>query len=130
MIQGLAYPAQNSPPHKTAFQENAGATMTEEIGTPHKVGLKKKMTTNKHAPLKSKVNTYKIQRNKCVQLRKEAIKSYFKQSTKSGDAGTNLFWKSIRPFLSNKGTHDNHYIILEENGDLIKDKENISDILV
>ena len=35
----------------------------------------------------------------------------------------------MRPFLSSKGTHDNHDIILEENGDLIKDKENISDIL-
>ena len=35
----------------------------------------------------------------------------------------------MRPFLSNKGTHDNQDIILEENGDLIKDKENISDIL-
>ena len=40
-----------------------------------------------------------------------------------------LFWKTIRPFLSNKGTHDNHNIILEDNGDLIKDNEDISDIL-
>ena len=40
-----------------------------------------------------------------------------------------LFWKTIRPFLSNKGTHNNNDIILEENGDLIKNKENISDIL-
>ena len=38
----MAYPAQNSPPHKTAFHDNAGATMTEESGVPHKVGLKKK----------------------------------------------------------------------------------------
>ena len=57
------------------------------------------------------------------------MKSYFEQNTKSGDVSNKLFWKTIRPFLSSKGTHDNHDIILEENGDLMKDKENISDIL-
>ena len=56
-------------------------------------------------------------------------KSYFEQNTKGGDVSHKLFWKTIRPFLSNEGTHDNHDIILEENGNLIKDKENISDIL-
>ena len=64
-----------------------------------------------------------------VQLRKKAIKSYLEQNTKSSDVSNKLFWKTIRSFFSNKGTHDNHDIILEENGDLIKDKENISDIL-
>ena len=61
--------------------------------------------------------------------KEKSYKSYFEQNTKSGDVSNKLFWKTIRPFLSGKGTHDNHNIILEENGDLIKDKENISDIL-
>ena len=39
LIQGLAYPTQNSPPRQTAFHEN-----TEEHGAPRKVGLKKKTT--------------------------------------------------------------------------------------
>ena len=47
LIQGLAYPAQNSPPHQTAFHKNAGATMTEVHGAPRKVGLKKKLTSYK-----------------------------------------------------------------------------------
>ena len=68
-------------------------------------------------------NAYKIQRNKYVQLRKKAIKSYFEQNTKCGDVGNKLFWKTIRLFLSNKGSHDNDDITLEENGDLNKDKE-------
>ena len=42
LIQGLAYPAQNSPPRQTAFHEIAGATVTEVRGAPRKVGLKKK----------------------------------------------------------------------------------------
>ena len=40
--QGLSYPEVISPPHQTAFHENAGATVTEEQGAPRKVGLKKK----------------------------------------------------------------------------------------
>ena len=61
--------------------------------------------------------------------KEKSYKSYFEQNAKSGDVSNKLFWKTIRPFLISNGTHDNHDIILEENGDLIKDKENISDIL-
>ena len=39
------------------------------------------------------------------------------------------FWKTVRPFLSNKGTHDNHDIILDENSKLIKDNREMSEIL-
>ena len=39
------------------------------------------------------------------------------------------FWKTVRPFLSNKGTHDNHAIILNENGELIKDNREVCEIL-
>ena len=35
----------------------------------------------------------------------------------------------VRPFLSNKGTHNNHYIIFDENGELIKDIRENSEIL-
>ena len=36
---------------------------------------------------------------------------------------------SVRPFLSNKGTHDNHDIILDENGELVQDNREVSEIL-
>ena len=39
------------------------------------------------------------------------------------------FWKTVRPFLSNKGTHDNHDIILDNNGELIKDNREVSENL-
>ena len=39
------------------------------------------------------------------------------------------FWKTVRPFISNKGTHDNHDIISDENGELIKDNRGVSEIL-
>ena len=38
------------------------------------------------------------------------------------------FWKTVRPFISNKGTHDNH-IMLDENGELIKENREVSETL-
>ena len=83
---------------------------------------------NKFNRQKTKANwkAYTLQRNKCVQLRKKAIKNHFSKSLDSGDM---TFWKTVRPFLSNKGTHDNHDIILDENGELIKDNREVSEIL-
>ena len=60
---------------------------------------------------------------------KKAIQSYFQQNTNSGNVNNKSFWNTIRPFINNKGTHDNHDIILEENGDLVKDKGKVSEIL-
>ena len=39
------------------------------------------------------------------------------------------FWKTVRPFLSNKDTYDNHDVILDENDELIKDNREVSEIL-
>ena len=39
------------------------------------------------------------------------------------------FWKTVRPFISNTSTHDNHDIILDEICELIKDNREVSEIL-
>ena len=86
---------------------------------------------NKFNRQKTKANwkAYTLQRNKCVQLRKKAIKNYFSKSLDSGNMTNKTFWKAVRPFLSNKSTHDDHDIILDENGELIKDNREVSEIL-
>ena len=86
---------------------------------------------NKFNRQKTKANwkAYTRQRDKCVQLRKKAIKNHFSKSLDSGDMTNKTFWKTVRPFVSNKGTHDNHDIILDENGELIKDNREVSEIL-
>ena len=118
----------HAPLKSKVLRGNHAPFITKELSKGIMTRSRLKNKFNRHRT-KENWNAYKIQRNNCVQLRKKAIKSYFEQNTKSGDVSNKLFWKTIRPFLSNKGTHDNHDIILEENGDLIKDKENISDIL-
>ena len=62
-------------------------------------------------------------------MRKKAIKNHFSKSLDSGDITNKTFWETVRPFLSNRGTHDNHDIILDENGELTKDNREVSEIL-
>ena len=45
----------------------------------------------------------------------------------SGEGGATLY-KTIKPFITNKGSHGNEEYILEENGELIKDPTNIASI--
>ena len=45
---------------------------------------------------------YKKQINKCVNLRKKAIKTYFKNITNSGIVENKTFWQTVKPFITNK----------------------------
>ena len=45
---------------------------------------------------------YRLQRSKCVQLRKKAIKSYFSRKTECTALNNKSFWNTVRPFLSRK----------------------------
>ena len=118
----------HAPLKSKVIRGNQAPFMSKELSKGIMTRSRLKNKFNKH---KTKENwkAYKIQRNKCVHLRKKAIQSYFHQNTNSGNVNNKSFWKTIRPFINNKGTHDNHDIILEENGDLVKDKEKVSEIL-
>ena len=82
-----------------------------------------------------KVNTpaskraYCSQRNKCTKLRRENINSYFKKGLSVG-RNSKSYWKTINPFLTNKGSHGNEDYILEENDVLVKDPNQIGEIFI
>ena len=82
---------------------------------------------NKARKIKSQENilAYHKQRNKCTKMKRENIAAYFKKASEEGE--TKLY-KSIKPFVTNKGTHGNEEYILEENGDLIRDPIKVSTI--
>ena len=67
------------------------------------------------------------QRKKCNKLKFENKKGYFQKVTEDGGK---RFWQAIKPFVSDKGCHGNEEYVLEENGALIKDPEEISKIFV
>ena len=46
---------------------------------------------------------FKKQRNKCVKLRRNAIKDHFKKATGKGIMSNKEFWDLVKPYLSNGG---------------------------
>ena len=67
------------------------------------------------------------QRNKCTKLKRESKKSYFIKVTENGGK---RFWKTIQKFVSDKGAHGNEEFVLEENGVLIKDSREVSEVFL
>ena len=88
--------------------------------------------------LKNKFNKYptaenwsrfKKQRNKCVNLRKKAIKIYFKKITASGFVTNKTFWQTVKPFMTNKSGISNSTFMLAVNNSIITNEKKIASIL-
>ena len=65
-----------------------------------RTNLKKKFIKN---PTNENKARFKKHRNKCVSLRKKAIRDHFKKATSKGLMSNKDFWNLVKPFLSNKG---------------------------
>ena len=57
-------------------------------------------------PTKENETSYKKQRNKCVSLRRKSITQHFSKITSKGIMTNKQFWKTMKPFLTNKGCLD------------------------
>ena len=68
---------------------------------------------------------FRKQRNKCTSLLRKCKREYFERVTESGGK---RFWQAIQGFVSEKGSHGNDEYILEENGNILKEPEEISEI--
>ena len=68
---------------------------------------------------------YKRQRNLCVSLRRKAIKQYFSNITSKRIVTNKEFWKTIRPFLTNKGCLENSDIMLINDDEMVTDDKTL-----
>ena len=66
------------------------------------------------------------QRNKCTHIRRQAQKSYF-ENISNGTKNVK-FWKTVGPYMNDKGSHGHDDYILEENEELIKEPSPIANI--
>ena len=73
------------------------------------------MLRRKYYKLKSLANweRYRKQRNLVVKLRKKSLNQYTKDKC-IGQAGTQQFWKTVKPLISDKCKNDNRNVILME----------------
>ena len=87
--------------------------------------LKKKFNKN---PSKENELKFKKQRNRCVSLRKKAIKAHFKKATENGHMSNKEFWNLVKPFLSNKGGLAGNDIMLVTDDKIVTDELALSEI--
>ena len=87
--------------------------------------LKKKFNKN---PTKENENNFKRQRNKCVSLRRKAIKQHLKKATENGLVSNRAFWNLVKPFLSNKGGLASNDIALVKDNEIVTDDQKLTEI--
>ncbi len=77
----------------------------------------------KHPTRENEAN-FKKQRNKCVALRKKAIKTHFKKVTDQGVMANKEFWNLVKPFLTNKGgLSESDYLLVKDDRIITNDNE-------
>lgn len=91
--------------------------------------FRKCMLRNKYFNQRSTLNwsNYKKQRNHVTSLRKKSIRAYFQNKCENGKNNYD-FWRTIKPFISDKHNNESSTIILREGTDIITDPEKICSI--
>ena len=93
------------------------------------------MHRSKLRNLHDKMNTreswdaFKRQRNKCVDIKCKSIRTYFSLLTKDNGHNNKKFWSAVKPFLSDKGTKKSKDIFLNDNGKILTDSKEVSEVL-
>ena len=71
---------------------------------------------------------YKKQRNFCVTLLRRTKKEYFQNLNVKDLSDNKKFWKTIKPYFSNKGLNSNK-MLLKEKGELVSDEKQLASIM-
>ena len=98
--------------------------MTKEL---RKIIMNRSRYKNKYFKNKTVENweKYREHRDDCVKLTKKVKREYFQNLKITSINDNKTFWKTVKPFFSDKGNKDQKKIILMENGEIIrKDKIN------
>ena len=99
---------------------NQAPFMTKDLSKQIMIRSRLRNKSNKHKTTQD-WNAYKAQRNKCILIRRKNIRNYFSSLCDNGGIPTKRFWDSVKPFLSDKGSHGNENYTLLENGNFIED---------
>ena len=104
---------------------NQAPFMTKDLSKQIMIRSRLRNKFNKH---KTRLHweNYARQRNVCTSLRRKTIKQHFSKHCENGVIKEAKFWSSIKPFMSNKGCHNNSNLNLLENGVFIRDELKIA----
>ena len=115
-------------PTKTKFlRGNDAPFMNPQLRKSMYTRARLKRRLNKR-PSKQNEVAFKKQRNRCVTLRKKAIKNHFKRVTSNGLMSNKAFWDLVKPLLSNKGVLAGTDISLVKDDKIVTDDNDLCEI--
>ena len=106
---------------------NNNAFMTNSLRKALILRSRLKNKFNKQRSVESWDN-YKKQRNFCVKLLRQTKEKYFSDINVKSISGNEKFWKTIKPFFSNKGLNANNMMLVEDNK-IVCEEEIIANIM-
>ena len=108
----------HAPLKKKILRENDAPFMNKEL---RKAICTRSRLRNKYFknPTKENETSGKKQQNKCVSLRRKSIIQHFSKITSKGIMTNKQFWKTMKPFLTNKGCLENNDIVLLDGEEMI-----------
>ena len=112
----------HAPLKQKSVRGNHAPFMTRELS---KAIMTKSKVKNSYVKWPSRENfvAYKKAKDKCNSLTRKAKRTFFKEATKSGVMSNRTFWKTVKPFLRNKGRMTNDCISIEKDGDIVRDEK-------
>ena len=113
-------------PLKAKFQRhNNNPFMTNEL---RKAIIERSPLKNSYSKNRNYENWYfyKKQRDFCISLLRKSKRNYFKNVKMHDITDNKTFWKTIRPYFSDKGYNQTKITIVEKDSIMIDGKENYS----
>ena len=104
----------HAPTKKKVIRANNMPYMTKTL---RKAIMRRSAFKNKFYKSKSlqDENAFNKQRNFCNRLYKREKRKYFNSLNLKDITDTNLFWKTVKPFSSNKGNFQKQITLIEDN---------------
>ena len=88
---------------------------------------KRNMLYNKYKKGLATWRSYKSQRNLTTSVYKKSKSNYFRERCEGGNKNQR-FWKTIKPFMSNKGGLRNSKIILKNGHSIVSDDKEVCEL--
>ena len=79
-------------------------------------------------PIKHNWERYRQQRNVTTNIRKNAIRDYFNNKCSGGPRNCN-FWKTMKPFLTNKGAKDGSSIMIRTEDSIETNPKEVANLM-
>ena len=117
----------HAPLKKKISRHNNIAFMTKEKRKEIMLPSKLKNKFNKERNHLNWCN-YKRRRNRCLSILRKTKKGYFNSLHIKQVSDNKLFWKSVKPFFSDKESNSSKITLVEENN-IINDKEEIANLM-